>query len=178
MLVLCCMSSAIIAEWTDMQSQVLSWTGVAPSIPVDVQQCMLVGNSAHGLEGMKLFRLLFWCDTGQKNSCPVQQVRAAHCRICLSSFSFTTGENCHNFLWFTMCGFYGISSGWPTYKSPIWQIRLIMMQMQNVGCWWAYCHKCLPWSCITFLLSSILLVGNSAEDLCWTCACSDWTGEI
>lgn len=110
------------------------------------------------LKGMKLFRPRFFSNVIQVTKIQiVQQVKVAHCRICLSLFhhwwklSSFCDLQCVLFLW---C----ISSwGRLTYKNQIWHIRLIMMQMQNSGCWWACCHKCMPRSCfIIFIFCPVL----------------------
>lgn len=70
--------------------------------------------------------------------------------------------------------FYGISALWGgtdgLNKNQIWLMRLIIMQMSNVGHRCACCHKGLPQYCV---LCPVSLVGNPTDDLFWTCACSD-----
>lgn len=150
MLVLCCTSSAITAEWTDKQSQVLSWTGGAPPISVDMWCFVLARNLAHCVwKGWNCFEFLsLMCHRSKKRPALCSKCERTAESACPSFLSplmksvIFCDLHCVPFVWYIS------SSGGQTYKNQIWQIRLIMMQMQNVGHWWACCHKGLPQSCV------------------------------
>lgn len=147
MLVLSCTSSAITAEWTDVQSQVLGWTGITPSISVDMQHFMLVGNLAHcvwkGWNCLDLTSFLIWYRSKKFLRCATRKSSTPHIVPFPPLFQHWWKLSSSSVIC-SVCFLYGISA---LQENQIWQSRLIMMQIQNVGCWWACCHRCLPQSC-------------------------------
>lgn len=145
MLVLSCTSSAITAEWTDMQSQVLSQTGITPSISVDMQHFMLVGNLAHCIwkewNCLDLTSFLMWYRSKKILHCATH--KSSTPQILLFSPLSALMKTVIILVICSVSFLYGISA---LQEKQIWQSRLIMMQIQNVGCWWACCHRCLPQS--------------------------------
>lgn len=150
MLFLSCMSSAIIAEWTDMQSQVLSQTGVTPSISVDMQHFMLVGNLAHcvlkGWNCLDLSSFLIWYRSKKFLHCATRKSSMLQILPFPPVFQHWWKLSSSSVIC-NVCFLYGISA---LQENQIWQSRLIMMQIQTVGRWWACCHKCLPRSRLFF----------------------------
>ena len=106
------------------------------------------------LKGRKLFRPLFFYNVIQVKKIPTlcnkyeQHATESALPSPLSPLMKTViifcDLQCVLFVWCSS------SSGGLSDKNQIWQIRLIMMQMQNAGCWWACCHKCSPRSCRFF----------------------------